>query len=273
MNIPIRTTSLLLLGLISALLLLHTAAQDKACLAGKTVVFLGDSNLWFGGEDCTDERGWSRWFCEETRPDAVRSFARSGATWSHNAQTLPDTIEVTELITDYNVIYNQATRLIGTVERGEFPCPDIIIIAAGTNDAWFQKKRPHVLEISPEEAFATPWETLRDKPLADILGLATAVRLNCKRLQAAYPSAQLVLITPLQSTAVRLKDIHRAGDIIEMCADRLRLPCIRMDYDTPIESAREKAVKTYTTDGTHTNPRGAQALGHFVAENFKALFD
>lgn len=232
---------------------------------GERVVLLGDSNVWLGGDDCSQETGWSYWFRQRTNPLACRSFARSGATWSHCAATMADTVEVTELISDNNVVYNQILRLLGAIERNECEAPSLIIIMAGTNDAWFVKKRPGALEADAADAFNIYEEELLQIETENLRSLAQAVRYDCTLLQRAFPEARILVTTPMQSIRVGIKYIRRASDIIEGVAKLMNIDCLRLDKEAPIDCEREKVRFRYTYDGTHTNPEGARAVAELIA--------
>ena len=82
------------------------------------VVLLGDSNLSTGGDDCTGERSWSKWFKELFQPKTCVSYARSGATWTNNALTKHDTKENIARVGNSNVIYNQVNRFDEAYKNG-----------------------------------------------------------------------------------------------------------------------------------------------------------
>ena len=204
------------------------------------VVILGDSNTWIGGDDCDQPQGWNKWFKDVFQPTTCKSYARSGATWTHTPLTKRNTQENTDVLSDDNVIFNQICRLEEAVDSGIQPLPTLIIIMAGTNDAWF---RPQSLDTT----------------------LDSIVTADCGLLKEAFPQTRIVLLTPLQS--VHAGDhIFRAGDIIEACGQRLGLTVIRMDRLGGIDAKKEKIHRHYTTDGTHTSVLGAQRLGTFIAE-------
>lgn len=214
------------------------------------VVILGDSNTWIGGDDCMQPRGWNKWFCEAINPESCRSYARSGATWTHTEATTYDTEEYSEVLSDNNVIYNQVNRLKKAYEAGEQPLPDLIIIMAGTNDAWFgrvTKARPKVKEESA-------------------LTLEGAVRNDCMMLRELFPTCRLLLVTPMQTTKTSLSNIRRTGDIIEACGKTLGAEVIRLDREGCVKRKQELKKKTLTTDGVHTNEAGARCIGQLVAE-------
>lgn len=237
------------------------------------VVLLGDSNTWIGGEECDNPRGWNKWFRDVFAPATCRSYARSGATWTNTERTVCDTEDYTELLGDNNVIYNQINRLADTVGEGRQAVPDLIVIAAGTNDAWFQKARPRVFAKTVDEAFAGHNQTnggtsqsITERPVSGILTLAESVRYGCELLVEAFPEAHIVLLTPLQSTAVCTEDIRRAGDVIEGVGRRMGLCVIRQDGDDFVSRKQEARRKRMTTDGTHTSEAGARHNGTRIAQ-------
>ena len=123
--------------IVSLMVALTTVAQKPL-----HVVMLGDSNTWIGGDDCDKPLGWNKWFKDALQPTTCKSYARSGATWTNTPQTHRDTKENIEILGNNNVIYNQICRLQEAVEGGDQAIPQLILIMAGTNDAWFQKQRP-----------------------------------------------------------------------------------------------------------------------------------
>lgn len=235
------------------------------------VVMLGDSNTWIGGDDCDKPQGWNKWFKDALQPTTCKSYARSGATWTNTPQTHRDTKENIEVLGYNNVIYNQICRLQEAVEGGIQDSPQLILIMAGTNDAWFVKARPKALSMCGCEAFCKDSLTMTDRPINEILTLAESVRYSCELLKAAYPEAQIVLLTPLQSVAAGTENITKAGDIIECCAHQMNLSVIRLDKDGFIDAAKEKVKHHLTTDGTHTSELGARQIGSFIAQQVTAL--
>jgi lysophospholipase L1-like esterase len=217
------------------------------------VVILGDSNTWIGGDDCTQPRGWNKWFCETAAPTSCRSYARSGATWTHTEATTYDTEEYSEVLSDNNVIYNQINRLKKAYEAGEQPLPDLIIIMAGTNDAWFRWSK--VKEERGERREERGAQTLEG-----------AVRSDCTMLRELFPECRLLLLTPMQTTKTSLGNIRRTGDIIEACGKKLGAEVLRLDREGCVKRKQELKKRTLTTDGVHTNEAGARCIGRLVAE-------
>ena len=197
----IATLLLLTIGLHNGI------AQNRAL----HVVILGDSNTWLGGDDCSKPRGWNKWFNDAMEPASIRSYARSGATWTHTPATTRNTQENIGVLGDNNVISNQVHRLVEASENGRQTTPDLILIMAGTNDVWFNDKRPHALEAT-----------------GDATTLTGAVKLNVELLRETFPQSQIILMTPMQTTAAPVDSIAKAGDLIE--AEGLNQGCsvIRM---------------------------------------------
>lgn len=237
------------------------------------VAILGDSNTWLGGDECNKPEGWNTWFKTALKPASCWSYARSGATWTHTPATKQNTKEVTGIISNDNVIYNQICRMEEAIAQGQRPSPNLIIIAAGTNDAWFPQKRPTVFEQTPEKAFALSIEKLMQRTPSEVCSLAEVVRYDCERIWEHFPKAQIVLLTPIQSTKIPVEQITQVGDIIEACAQKMCIGVIRMDREGCINAERERQKLLYTRDGTHTNETGARRNGHYIANRISTLIE
>lgn len=250
------------------------------------VVILGDSNTSIGGDDCSGTVAWSHWFANLFEPRSIRSFARSGATWTNTATTRRNPQENIGVLGPDNVIYNQVVRLIDAVNSGSCPTPALILISAGTNDAWFASKRPGIWDKSAEQAFAnaTTQGFITQRKPSTVLSLAESVRYNCELLMEAFPSAQIILLAPQQSTAVDHALLTRAADLIEESGAQMGIGTIRQDRELATYRAREpqRASKGQivtprqrlrTSDGTHTNAVGARRAGRFIARRVESMLD
>ena len=237
---------------------------------GLHVVMLGDSNTFIGGDSCNQARGWNKWFCDTVRPATCRSYARSGATWTNTPRTVRNTEENIAVLGDNNVVYNQVCRLQEAVATGEQVQPTLIIVMAGTNDAWFTDKRPQAFDKKGIEAFAVG-ESFLERQVSEVLTLAESVRYSCELLKQSFPDARLVLITPMQSAKIPIGRIRRAGDIIEQCALQLGAEVVRLDRDGCVKWYEEQKRRRYTTDGIHTSETGARLIGEFVAQRLKLI--
>ena len=261
---------LLLSFVLPLFMALTTTAQEPL-----HIVILGDSNTWIGGDDCDKPQGWNKWLKDVLQPTTCKSYARSGATWTNTSETRRNTKENIEVLGNDNVIYNQICRLQEAVDSGIQPTPQLILIMAGTNDAWFQKQRLQALSESQihDCGHCTNHATCPhdSRPVNKILTLAESVCYGCGLLRTAYPEAQIILLTPLQSVQAGSANITKAGDIIERCGQQMGLSVIRMDKEAGIDAAKEKVKHRLTTDGTHTSELGARQVGTFVARQIAAL--
>ena len=234
---------------ITALIIVFSAVSAIA-VAGEPqhVVIFGDSNSWLGGDDCSKPRGWNFWLREALQPESIHSYARSGATWTHTAKTKRNTQEYTEVLGDDNVVMNQIFRMEEAMDSGTQVKPDLILIMAGTNDAWF---RPESLDDTQGQ---TPCSAHRGVS-PRVSSLAEAVAYDCALLRERLPEARIVLLTPMRSRQAGKRNILRAGDIIVTCGEQLGIEVIRLDGE---------AVET--ADGTHTTVAGAKRIGEIIAQ-------
>ena len=240
----------------------------------KNVAVLGDSITWLGGDNCegleVPSKGWTTYFKQKAKPLSIKSYARSGATWSHTASTAYDEVENTGSISDNNVIYNQINRLVRSVNLGGAE-PDIIIIAAGTNDAWYPSARPNATSISAKEAFANTDNYILSTDISKLTSIAEALRFDVELLRSNFPETQIILLSPLQSVSFSLERCREVGDIIEDCAGYLSCVCIRQDKECGVYRATEKVGNFFTYDGTHTSAIGAKSIGYYLYRRVMGL--
>lgn len=227
-----------------------------------SMAFLGDSNTWSGGDDCSRPAAWSYHLVRNMHPDYCRSFARSGATWTNNASTRADASFYSELLHDDNVIYNQVLRLCQAVDSGGFPCPDYIFISAGTNDAWFSDRRPQLWSPGVEDAFRRPVTAVT--PVGEATSLATSARLVLAILREHFPSARIVVVGPPYTVKASRADIDRVAGTLQQVAFRCGVGSLRIERLCGIDPDREKNKTELTTDGTHTSPQGAWQIANCV---------
>lgn len=227
------------------------------------VVFLGDSNLWTGGEDSSGPRSWSHWFCRSFDIIHSKNYARSGATWSHTPLTTIDTLSYSEKLSDNNVIINQIYRLINDNNSHRIPSPNYIFIMAGTNDAWFRKYRPNIFSATDPKL-----SRLHQSQPNKVLSLSGSIMLNSELLRQHFPTSKIILLSPLLTTQAPDSIVHKVSDIIEDIGHSLNFPVIRLDRSDLINSSKERNTRTYTLDGTHTNPTGAALIGKYISQQF-----
>lgn len=235
-------------------------------LNDKHVALLGDSNTWIGGDSCTAEDGWSFWFAKAAAPKSIKSYARSGATWTNTPATTVALDEYSEVLGDNNVIFNQVLRLFADVDSGGNQAPDLIIIAAGTNDAWFADRRPAEFSATVDQAFGRDeWEYKAAQPSA-FTSLAESVRYNLLFLQGFFPEADIVVLTPIPSIKISPEMLAKVSEIIADASQRMSCKVVRMDQLSPINPESEMTRRRLTKDGVHTSPQGARSHGEIMAK-------
>lgn len=235
------------------------------------VAILGDSNTWLGGDDCSKPKGWNTYFKAEFKPKSCVSLARSGASWTHTPQTVRNTAEYAAKPTPNNVIYNQVERLKEKVDSGKIATPNLIIIACGTNDGWFRNRYPNLFDTFAPAKFCAYPDSIILQPVNKMLSLGESVLFNCTLLQKYFPKARIIMLTPMQTTAVSLSVISDIGNIIEEIGKFLCISTIRQDKICCVKSADERKVKVNTYDGTHTSKIGAQKNGKLIALEISKL--
>lgn len=212
------------------------------------IVLLGDSMTWIGGDSCQNDRGWTYHFKRMNPCVKIDMMARSGATWTNTKNTRGDTTFYSEVLHDENVIYNQVLRLEGRCRRDSFPKPDIILIYAGANDAWFDSRRPGIYGNGDTS-------------------LAVSIRKSLSILRNTLPETRVILITPAEMGKVPASKVTRVADLIESVGNAEGVEVWRADRDLPIRHASESGKLTYTSDGVHTNPEGARLIAEYISRN------
>lgn len=238
----------------------------SACSAGRTLVFLGDSNIWYGGDDCSGERSWNHWLLEMNPGDTGRSFARSGATWTNTAHTAVDTRHYSQVLNDTNVIYNQVKRLEESVRDGEIH-PDVVYISAGINDAWFADRRPGIYSMDPSELLAEKSKEGCNMPSApsEAVSLAESVDLALTELRRFLPErTRIVVVTPARCLKGRQDDFLKVCGIMAEVAAVNGADVVRIDRDLPVDLKRDAADHYFTFDGVHTTPEAAKEIARKV---------
>ena len=232
------------------------------CFAGAQgklkVALLGDSMTWIGGENFEKPEGWTHYITD--LPLEIRSYARSGATWTNTRQTKKNVDADWKVLHPDNVIYNQMLRL----ERDTAFQPDLIVIYAGANDAWFADRYPDIFEPN----FRPPFLYTRNTDPADVTSLCGSIEMVCFLLGARYPDAEIHLVTPVQAGKIPPENIEAVSEMIENVGKENGATVYRADREIPFShSAEASNNKKYTTDGVHTNPLGAKLIADSLRNN------
>lgn len=228
-------------------------------LSGKNVALIGDSMTWIGGDSCNLAKGWTSHFRRLASPASMSVYARSGATWTNAPGTKVDTDAFYDVLHDDNVLYTQAIRLLADVDSGKVPAPDIVIMYAGANDAWFSSRRPGIF---------IPGKMTSDGLLP--VNLAGSVSVVCRMLRDKLHGSRMVLITPAQMTKAPVDAVEHVAEVIDSIGQSLGICVIRTDRDGPIKASAERGShRRLTSDGIHTNPEGAAELARFFIKEME----
>lgn len=209
------------------------------------LAFLGDSNLWIGGEDCSRDVSWTHYVTEALAPDTVINYSRSGATWTCGAETRADAEHYSEILHPLNVVANQLLRLATDVKNGTLPPPDMIMIGAGTNDAWFAPQLPGIFSDDPDTS------------------LQGSVINVTETIYTIWPGCRVVVVTPPPADRFPRERLTFVSDIIEESSVGGNVLVIRMDMDELFEPEAEGG---YTKDGVHTTAKGAKRIADVIMD-------
>lgn len=242
----------------------------------KRIAILGDSLTWLslikaGDNTPNANMGWVTHFSKVMKFAELRNYARSGATWSHTASTQYDITEDTTSISNDNVIYNQVNRLINDVDNNGVTAPDYIFILAGTNDAWYPSSRPDALADTPASVMSDESVWLNVKSIGSLTSIPKAMRYVAEMIWNKFPNCQVVVTTPLQSTAFTTDRREAIANCIKGSADYLSWATIEQDKVCDISRIREHQGYYMTYDGTHTSEAGAKMVGEILASQLTNL--
>lgn len=238
----------------------------------KNCVILGDSITNLGGDDCSGEKGWTTYFKNIMNFKSVKSYARSGATWTNTANTKYNITENTGSLSDDNNVYNQINRLIDAISKGTQVVPDYIFIALGTNDTWYR----YDSAIKDYENFEAIWNDVtnysNEVDIKSCTSIIKSIRFVYDMIiNSELKNSQVIILTPLQGTFSTVSKINEIGDIIERCANVCSWNVIRQDYECGINRLQELKSKTNTSDGTHPSVAGAKIVGKYLASRVTTM--
>ncbi len=108
---------------------------------------------------------------------------------------------------------------------------------------------------------------------AKVLSLGDAVRYDLLILQGRFPSARVVVMTPLQSIRISSEMLADVSGIIDEVASAIGAVVIRQDLLCPVDSEREMTRRRLTTDGTHTSEEGARRNSSVIADCVNDIYN
>lgn len=243
----------------------HATALEREAGCLPRVALLGDSMTWIGGDSCQNPQGWSHYLKRSGLCGEIDMYARSGATWCNTSATKADTESYTEILDADNVVYNQVLRLIKSADSDSARTPEIIIIMAGANDAWFRDRRPGIFEDNQRIIY----ENGKVTSPSNVISLYGSVMLSVNNLKERFPTSKIVLVTPTEMSRTPAEIISKVSDIIEVAGKACGVLTFRADKDVSIRHDEEKKNPHYTSDGVHTNSEGARMLGEYIIGNLE----
>lgn len=253
----------------------------------KKVLILGDSITHLD----TSASGWVKYFMQIVQPAVKVNLAVDGATWKdkvdnqvYDGNPKPSTTG--------NCIGNQVQKVInekanGNIDYDDF---DVIIIAAGTNDAFNINPDSETID-DVESQFISVYGTQGTFSIVPLDSVnrrtfSGIMRYTYQKLNELYPNAKFCICSPLQEVYENYVSTYKKGELFRYIASRLSVhyfntrdcgicnlyesPKESIDYDNPTNE--ESTVKRDLADGIHTNASGAEKLGKFIAKEFIKLY-
>ena len=231
---------------------------------GKRVLFMGDSitALYMGS------RGWPKYFCELLEPSHHASVAVAGARWRDFEDTVYDGDPVFRLDVHNpnNTMCNQMEKIKRKKAAGDedFSDFDVIIMAAGTNDAM-----PEDSAVTDAQFFADGEYVPLEK--ADTHTWGGAIRYVSESLYELYPNAVQFICTPIQAddNTRPFRSILEKGRVLKEIAARLSVRYIDTLHCGIYGRYEKRHVNGRSlVDGLHPNDAGhaviARKLTNFL---------
>ena len=245
------------------------------------------------GDSITTEGYYIAKLRQILQPSKYYNLAVASATWADRSNTTSyDGNPQFQGDQSQNVLGNQVQKIINNPDVYNV-APDIIIIAAGTNDGTPSSQE---MEWNTIETYFTQNGGAESVPCTtptfdesdtykDMRKTITgAMRYVCSKLQEIYPKARIYILTPIQgsfkpnknyNTQIRLKQQH-----ISNVAEHLALPVIHVGENCGInqdfeygghywksEWATEQRPKNGRDliDGLHPNTSGSWKMAKYIA--------
>ena len=224
-------------------------------------LFLGDSITAL-----TESFGWITYFTEIIPTESAINVAVPGAQLMDHENSIYNGNPSGDDPAN-NVLGNQVQKIL----NNDYPAPDYIIIAIGTNGG--------ITFTSEEEIYNTYYDENGDVvPLENVdrKTSAGAFRYCNEKLHEKYPEAMICWCTPIQANTKmkRVNDTIKYGENLKVlcnyganyCIDSIKCGILGIN-----EIANENGEDL--VDGLHPNEHGAKKLGTFNACIFKKFLD
>lgn len=237
-------------------------------LAGKNVLIFGDSITY-------EPSRWRDTFFKITGANPILCISYPGAHLTDYPNTVLDGNYNTDADNNiHNTICNQVYYLLTHRESDYADInPDIIIIAAGTNDS-------SEVDYS-EQSDINVYNNVSGWIDVDTINRTTfdgAMRWIHSKLCDAYPNAKIVFCSPIQLAVQFHEDIINITVAkekkMERVAGKLADLLVKAGTRSGITGEHETAYQPgkYFSDGIHPNAYGGKVLGTFYANEITSMF-
>ena len=235
-------------------------------VSGDTIYPYQNKRIMFLGDSITALGDWINIFNSILKPSSYVNVAVSSATWRDKTGTVYDGNPVSGGTDNNvnNVMGNQVQKIL----NNDYTAPDIIIIAAGTNDSM-----PDNTVVESQFTNAGSYIPLT---AVDRTTFPGAMRYVIETLENTYPIAQIFICLPIQSAEAQrtFATCIQRDTLISTIANRLAVPVINTNqcgiygaYEAngPWVGNPSLGSGRDLRDGLHPNLNGAQKLGAYIA--------
>ena len=273
---------------------------SKLPLNGKVVYVLGDSITYLNGS-------WVNKLSEKTGAKKVINCGRGGATWRWRDSYIPyfgsdiysknivanvsadgktvnfdgnTNLSNGNLPTDNNnyTYINNEIAFMQRLINEDYEKPNVIIIACGINDTGAS------CEVYSDELFESKFYTDRDSLSNTVKKtLGGGLRANIEALKALYPTATIIVSTPIQSPYKYFRPyIPNTCTWIKKFAEFYSCPVIDAYSESGISAFFEKGwddmsyngdnAGRYLFDGLHPNVDGYKLLSNYFSNRINTIY-
>lgn len=229
-----------------------TSTNNIPILSVKLDKYISNSIVVVMGDSITAAGYGINWFYEMMNyiiPKAYINISRAGAQWQNKSNTIDNS---TDASTDGNNVANTFFNILKqNVDDGIIETPDVIIVALGINDLWYNFENLGTVEdaMSVDIELAT----------ANIMTTTCkAIRLFSYKVNKTFPNTKLVILTPNYSTVNTPENFKTLCNTIAAMANELAIPVVEQ---AKVNMINKDNWNEYLTDGTHPNSNGAKRIG------------
>lgn len=229
-----------------------TSINNIPILSVKLDKYISNSIVVVMGDSITAAGYGINWFYEMMNyiiPKAYINISRAGAQWQNKSNTIDNS---TDASTDGNNVANTFFNILKqNVDDGIIETPDVIIVALGINDLWYNFENLGTVE----DAMSVD---IKSAPANIMTTTCKAIRLFSYKVNKAFPNTKLVILTPNYSTVNTPENFKTLCDTIAAMANELAIPVVEQ---AKVNMINKDNWNEYLTDGIHPNNNGAKRIG------------